>query len=129
MVNVLKARLEDRGPPCSVTYHPSCHLLRELGVDGAPLALLRQLKRVEVRPLARAEECCGFGGTFAVKHPDISGAMLRDKCAAVKESAADVLVSVDCGCLMNIGGALARAGSSTRPVPLPQFIQERVHGA
>jgi L-lactate dehydrogenase complex protein LldE len=129
MANVLKPSLEDRGAPCSAVYHPSCHLLRELGVDGAPLALLRQLARVELRPLAGAAECCGFGGTFAVKQPDISAAMVRDKCAAIAESAADVLVSVDCGCLMNIGGALARAGSRTRPVPLPQFIRERVHGA
>ena len=106
LVNVLKIRLEDRGARCSVTYHPSCHLQRELGVTDAPLALLRQLKHVEVRPLPEAEQCCGFGGTFSVKQGGISEAMVADKCACVRETGADVLVSMDSGCLMNIGGAL-----------------------
>jgi L-lactate dehydrogenase complex protein LldE len=125
MVNVLQARLTDRGPPVRVAYHPSCHLLRELGVHEPPRLLLGALERVQVLPLADAEECCGFGGTFAVKQAGLSAAMVADKCRAVQESGADVLVSVDSGCLMNIGGALARAGAPTRCVPLPQFIAER----
>lgn len=145
MANVLKPRWRDRGEPCAVTYHPSCHLLRELAPEArrrrpeadaadAPLALLRQLAHVELRPLPDAQQCCGFGGTFAVKNAPISEAMVADKCAAVEESAAQVLVSVDCGCLMNIGGALARrynraGGGAVRAVPLPLFIKERVYGA
>jgi L-lactate dehydrogenase complex protein LldE len=109
LVHVLRVRLEDRGPPCSVTYHPSCHLVRELGVTDAPLALLRQLKHVELRPLPEAEQCCGFGGTFSVKQAAISEAMVADKCACIRETGADVLVSMDAGCLMNIAGALEKA--------------------
>jgi L-lactate dehydrogenase complex protein LldE len=125
MVNVLRVRLEDRGPPVRVTYHPSCHLLRELGVRDAPLALLRALDAVELLPLPDAEECCGFGGTFAVKMQALSEAMVADKCRAVAQSGAEVLVAADSGCLMNIGGALARAGRPTRCLPLAQFIAER----
>lgn len=129
VVNVLRVRWEDRGPQVAVTYHPSCHLLRGLGVDRAPITLLQQLARVELRPLPDAAQCCGFGGTFAVKQAPISEAMVADKCAAVAETGAQVLVSVDCGCLMNIGGALAKRGSAVRAVPLPLFLKERVHGA
>jgi L-lactate dehydrogenase complex protein LldE len=125
MVRVLRVRLEDRGPPVRVTYHPSCHLLRELGVRDAPRALLASLAAVELLPLPEAEECCGFGGTFAVKMQGLSEAMLADKCRAVAQSGADVLVSMDSGCLINIGGALARQGRPTRCLPLPQFIAER----
>ncbi|HKI97299.1 MAG TPA: (Fe-S)-binding protein [bacterium] len=128
MVNVLRVRLEDRGPPVRVAYHPSCHLLREMGVRDAPRQLLGALEHVEVLPVADAEECCGFGGTFAVKMPGLSEAMVADKSRAVRESGADVLVSMDGGCLMNIGGALARSGAPTRCVPLPQFIAERTGG-
>jgi L-lactate dehydrogenase complex protein LldE len=101
-----------------------------LGVREAPLQLLRALGGVELLPLPDAEECCGFGGTFAVKQPGLSGAMVADKCRAIAQSGAEVLVSMDGGCLMNIGGALARAGQATRCVPLPQFIAERtLHGS
>jgi len=119
LVNVLRVRLEDRGPPCAVTYHPSCHLQRELGVTDAPLALLRQLRHVELRPLPEAEQCCGFGGTFSVKHGAISEAMVADKCACVRETGAAVLVSMDAGCLMNIAGALEKA----RATPLAGTAQ------
>jgi L-lactate dehydrogenase complex protein LldE len=139
MVNVLRVRLRGRGAPCAVTYHPSCHLLRELGPLGngaqAPQTLLAQLEGVELRPLPDAEVCCGFGGTFAIKQAAISEAMVVDKCRAVAESGAQVLVSVDCGCLLNIGGALERSGKPTaagtpvRVLPLPQFVKERIDGA
>jgi L-lactate dehydrogenase complex protein LldE len=128
LVNVLKVRWKDRGEACAVAYHPSCHLVRELGVTDAPQALLRQLALVDLRPIADADQCCGFGGTFAVKHAPISEAMVADKCAAVAETAAQVLVSMDCGCLMNIGGALAKRGSAVRVLPLPLFLKERVRG-
>ena len=128
MVNVLDARLEDRGPAVRVAYHPSCHLLREMGVREAPLALLGQLARVELVPLADSEECCGFGGTFSIKQSDISAAMLADKCRAVVESGAEVLVSMDAGCLMHIGGGLARQGRPIAVKPLPLFLKERLDG-
>ena len=128
LINVLRIRLEDRGPKCPVTYHPSCHLQRELGVTQAPLSLLGQLQHVELHPLPDAEQCCGFGGTFSVKQGAISEAMVADKCACVRETGAQVLVSMDAGCLMNIAGALEKAGSKVRAVPLPQFLWERVRG-
>lgn len=126
MVHVLRVKLRDTGPPTRVAYHASCHLMRELGVDEAPAALLNQLSEVELRPLTGAAECCGFGGTFSVKHSAISEAMVLDKCQAVTNSGAEVLVSGDCGCLMNIGGALARQKQPVRVLPLPQFVKERL---
>ncbi len=128
MVNVLGVTLADRGEPVRVTYHPSCHLLRELGVRDAPQQLLAQLANVEVVPLPDATECCGFGGTFSVKQAGVSAAMVADKCRAVAETGAAVLLSVDSGCLMNIGGALARQGAPTAWQALPLFIRERVEG-
>ncbi|MBI4082773.1 MAG: (Fe-S)-binding protein [Candidatus Lambdaproteobacteria bacterium] len=125
LAEVLRVRLRDRGAPVRVAYHPSCHLLRELGVREAPLALLGQLAQVELAALAGAEECCGFGGTFSVKQADISGAMLADKARAVVESGATVLLSLDAGCLLQIGGALAKAGHAIRCLPLPLFLKER----
>lgn len=125
MVHVLRVTLADRGAPLRVAYHPSCHLLRELGVGDAPETLLSQLGGVELCPVRGATECCGFGGTFSVKHAAISAAMVADKCQAVVESGAEALVSADCGCLMNIGGALARRESPLRVLPLAQLIKER----
>lgn len=128
MVNVLRVSLRDQGPPLRVTYHPSCHLVREMGVRDAPGELLAQLEGVEVMLLPNAEECCGFGGSFSVKLDALSGAMVADKCRAVSESGADLLVSMDAGCLMNIGGAMEKAGLPAAYMPLPQFIQQRVSG-
>ena len=129
LVNVLRVHWEDRGPPVRVAYHPSCHLLREMGVREAPRRLLGALAGVELLDLFDGEECCGFGGTFAVKMQALSEAMVADKCRAVRESGAEVLVSMDSGCLMNIGGALARGGAPVRCVPLPLFLRERIAGA
>ena len=134
MVHVLGVRLEDRGAPVKVTYHPSCHLLRELKAPRPPLELLGQLERVELLPLEDATECCGFGGTFSVKFDEISGAMVADKQRNVVESGAEVLISADSGCLMNIGGALAKAGArgAVKGIAvklLPLFLKERVDGA
>ena len=126
MVNVLAARLEDRGPPVRVTYHPSCHLLREMGVRDAPQQLLGQLEQVEVLLLPDAETCCGFGGSFSVKMERVSAAMVKDKCSAVAQSGAEVLVSMDAGCLMNIAGALEKTGAATQCLPLPLFLKQRV---
>jgi L-lactate dehydrogenase complex protein LldE len=128
MVNVLGVTLVDRGQPAKVTYHPSCHLMRELHAGDAPLALLRQLGNVELLPLPQAEECCGFGGTFSVKYDAISAAMVGDKAGNIADTGAHTVVSADAGCLMNIGGALARRGHPIAVKPLAAFLKERVDG-
>ena len=91
-----------------VTYHPSCHLLREMRVRESPRALLNSASGVELVDLPDAEQCCGFGGTFAVKYPHISEEMLADKLAAIRQSGADTITACDMGCLMHIGGAVSR---------------------
>jgi L-lactate dehydrogenase complex protein LldE len=125
LVGVLGVRLGDRGAPVRVTWHPSCHALRECGVDREPRELLARLSGVTVLPLARERECCGFGGTFAVRHPGISGAMADDKAAAVEESGAEVLLSGDAGCLMNVGGRLTARGSRVASRHIAEFLWER----
>ncbi len=94
--------------PQTVTYHPSCHLLREMRVREGPTTLLSGTAGVELKPLPEAEQCCGFGGTFAIKYPHISEEMLADKLASIMESGADTVTACDMGCLMHIGGAIAR---------------------
>jgi L-lactate dehydrogenase complex protein LldE len=125
LVNVLKV---DDAAACganyqgSATYHPSCHLLRELGVKTEPRKLLRSVPGLEEKELEGAEVCCGFGGTFSVKFPHISEGMVGDKIANVQASGADTLVSCDMSCLMNIGGALNRQGSNVKVRHLAQIL-------
>jgi len=107
-----------------VAYHPSCHLLRGLGVRDAPLTLLRAVEGVSLAEVKDADECCGFGGLFSVKQPDISGSMLERKLASVAASGADRLVSCDLGCLMHLGGGLRRRGSAMRVQHLAQVLDE-----
>lgn len=104
-----------------VAMHDSCSARRELGIGAAPRALLDALgaERVEIRD---AEVCCGFGGTFCVKHPDISGRMVSDKAEGVVASGAEVLVSGDLGCLLNIAGRLERMGSTVRVYHLAELL-------
>jgi len=127
LVHVLKVKLHDYGPKITLAMHTSCSSRREMGVVEEPLSLVKQLASVTVIPLARESECCGFGGTFAIKQPEISGAMVTDKVASVVDSKVDVLVSGDCGCLMNIGGALAKAGHTIRTCHIAEFLWERSH--
>ena len=107
-----------------VAYHPSCHLLRGLGIDDAPRRLLAAIDGVEVVPLAMAEECCGFGGTFAVDREPISAAMMNRKLDAIEASGAEVLTACDQSCLMHIGGGLRRRGSSVRVLHLAELLAE-----
>lgn len=100
-------------PSTIVAYHPSCHLLRELGVRDAPRQLLEAAPGVAVNELPDAEQCCGFGGAFAVKYPHISEQMLADKLDAIVASGADTVTAGDMGCLMHIDG-----GASRRQLPL-----------
>ena len=107
-----------------VTYHPSCHLLRELEVVQEPRALLQNIKGAEVVELKDAESCCGFGGTFSVKYPHISESMLDDKVRNVQDTGAQVLAACDSSCLMHISGALSRRGINIRPMHLAQLLAE-----
>ncbi len=105
-----------------VCYHPTCHSLRALRVGDRPLRLLRAVRGLELVELEGAEECCGFGGTFAVKNADVSTAMLDDKLAAVERSGAEVVAALDTSCLMHIGGGLHRRGSAVRTMHLAEIL-------
>lgn len=102
-------------------YHPACHL-RPLGISDYPLRLLRQVRGLELLPLERQDECCGFGGSFSVRFPEISTAMVRDKCRCIQASGADYVISTDAGCLMNIGGYLRRHKIGVRPMHLAEVL-------
>jgi L-lactate dehydrogenase complex protein LldE len=108
--------------PHRVVYHPTCHSLRMLGVGDRPTTLLRAVRGLDLVELPRAEECCGFGGTFAMKNSDTSVAMVADKARHVRESGAEVLVAGDSSCLMNIGGALSRERSGVRVLHLAEVL-------
>ncbi len=108
--------------PHSVTYHPTCHSLRALRVADRPRLLLSAVEAIELVELAEAEVCCGFGGTFALKNADVSGAMLADKLHCVRDTGADVLSAADSSCLMQIGGGLSLAGDAVRPLHLVQIL-------
>jgi len=108
--------------PHRVTYHPTCHSLRLLRVGDAPLRLLRGVRGLELVDLPEAETCCGFGGTFAVKNPDVSAAMCADKVAAIRQSRAEVVCAGDNSCLMHIGGALSRMRTGVRTMHLAEIL-------
>ncbi len=136
LVTVLGITLEDRGGPTKVVLHTSCSARREMGVHLTGRALLGQLNQVSVAQQEHEAECCGFGGTFSVKHPEISGAMVQDKVNALRATGAERVVSADCGCLMNILGHAAwkdRQEGRTRPsLPgehIATFLLKRTGGA
>lgn len=129
LVQVLGVRDLGARFPHKVTYHPSCHGSRLLGVRDEPLQLLSAVRGLEFVPLPYAEDCCGFGGTFAVKMANISGAMVAEKAEHVLETEAEVLTGLDMGCLMNIGGHLRRKGSAVRVMHLAELLAEGVERA
>ncbi len=108
-----------------VVYHPSCHLLRGLGVTEAPRRLLAHVHDIEVIDLPSAEECCGFGGLFAVKMSDISGAMLQRKLDAIESTGAYTVVACDVSCLLHIGGGLHRRGLSIETRHLAELLSHQ----
>jgi L-lactate dehydrogenase complex protein LldE len=110
--------------PTRVAYHPSCHLLRGLGVRDQPRALIAAVDGADQVPVAEQEECCGFGGLFSIKNPDISASMLDRKLAAIVASGADRLVSCDLGCLLHLEGGLHRRGSAIKTQHLAQFLDD-----
>ena len=108
-----------------VTFHDGCHGLRELGVKNEPRSLLAHVKGLELLEMTEAETCCGIGGTFAVKFPTISSAMDEVKCASILESGADVVVSNDSSCLMQIRGMLEKQKSGVRSLHLAEVLASR----
>jgi L-lactate dehydrogenase complex protein LldE len=108
--------------PHRVTYHPTCHSLRMLRVGDAPLQLLRAVRGIDLVELPEAKECCGFGGTFAVKNADTSTAMLADKIRRVLDTEAEVCTAGDNSCLMHIGGGLKRLRAGVRTVHLAKIL-------
>ena len=108
--------------PHRVTYHPTCHSLRLLGVGDRPRRLLENVRGIDLVELPRAEECCGFGGTFATKNADTSVAMGSDKARHVRDTGAEVLVAGDSSCLMHIGGLLSRQRSGVRTMHLAEIL-------
>jgi L-lactate dehydrogenase complex protein LldE len=105
-----------------VTYHDSCHLLRGLHESETPRAILRNLRGAELVELPAADECCGFGGSFAVRLPEVSAQILDKKLKNVEATGAACLVACDAGCLMQMGGGLRRRGSRVRAVHLAQLL-------
>jgi L-lactate dehydrogenase complex protein LldE len=114
------ARLED-----VITFHDGCHALRELSIRDAPRRLLARVNGLELREMQPAEECCGFGGTFAVKFAELSGAMARTKIDAIARTGAHTVVSLDPSCLMQIQGAISRAGLNIRTMHLAEVLASR----
>ena len=125
LVNELDVKLTDLGEPVKVTWHSSCHAVRDLGLVGEPKQLIAQLSNVELAPLTREHECCGFGGTFSVRQPEISGAMSCDKAADAEATGAAVVLSTDGGCLLNVSGTLEAKKSPLRVQHIAEFLWER----
>ncbi len=121
------AKVEDVGASynCVATYHDSCHALRELKIKSGPRRLLSKVKGLELREMEIAEECCGFGGTFSVKFAEVSGGMARTKIESIQKTGADVVVSIDSSCLMQLQGALHRAKLPVRTMHLAELLASR----
>lgn len=109
----------------AVTYHDSCHALRELRIKDGPRRLLANVRGLELREMDAAEQCCGFGGTFSVKFAEVSGAMARTKMESIQKTGAGTVVSTDCSCLMQLQGAMERAGLPIRSMHLAEVLASR----
>lgn len=136
LVHVVNFNHADVGADCTVALHTSCHARRQMGAHDTSATLLDALSHVRVVEQVRIEECCGFGGTFALLHPEISEAIVTDKVASIKDSGAQCVVSADCGCLLNITGRAARqdelAGRTVPSLPgehLASFLWHRTQSA
>ena len=111
--------------PGKLTYHPSCHLLRGLGVDRQPRLLLGAVREAEIVELPEREDCCGFGGVFSVEHPELSAEFLKRKIANLEKTESPTLVVADTGCLMHIQGGLKRLGKNQRVVHIAEVLNSR----
>ncbi|WP_102026616.1 (Fe-S)-binding protein [Salirhabdus sp. Marseille-P4669] len=125
LVNVLG--VEDTGAEFhgKATYHTSCHMTRLLGEKEAPFTLLKNVRGLELVDLPRRQDCCGFGGTFSIKMPNISEQMVDEKISHVEETEAEVLIGADAGCLMNIGGRIDRIGKPIRVMHIAEILNSR----
>ncbi len=121
------AQVEDVGARYDgvVTYHDSCHALRELKIKSGPRRLLSKVAGLTLAEMDVAEECCGFGGTFSVKFPEVSGAMARTKIESIVRTKADTVVSIDSSCLMQLQGAIERARLPIRTMHLAEILASR----
>lgn len=126
LLTVLDVRWSDSGQPATVTLHTSCTARREMGTHEHARALLAQLPGVEVLTQSHESECCGFGGTFSLKHPSISSAMAGDKVDALKETGAAGFISADCGCMLNLNHTLQKRGDDFQGKHLATFLRERL---
>jgi len=126
-----RLKLEDVGASFahSVTYHPSCHSLRMLNIREGPLKLLRAVRGLDLRNLPEKEQCCGFGGTFAVKNAEVSAAMLEAKETCIINTGAEVVTALDNSCLMQIYGGLHRAGSPVKTMHIAEILASTGTGA
>ena len=111
--------------PGKLTYHPSCHLLRGLGVDRQPRLLLGAVREAEIVELPERDDCCGFGGVFSVEHPELSAEFLKRKIANLEKTESPTLVVADTGCLMHIQGGLKRLGKNQRVVHIAEVLNSR----
>jgi L-lactate dehydrogenase complex protein LldE len=116
------ARIATSLPGTTVTYHDSCHLLRGLGVSEEPRRLLRRIEGIRYVEMQGADRCCGFGGSFSVKLPEVSGAILREKMRHIEATGAHIVVADDCGCVMQMSGGLSRHGIGARVLHLAQVL-------
>ena len=121
------AKVDDVGAryEAVVTYHDSCHALRELKIKDGPRRLLANVKGLTLREMDAAQECCGFGGTFSIKFPEISGAMARTKIDSILKTEANTVVSIDSSCLMQLEGAIRRANLPIRTMHLAEVLAAR----
>jgi L-lactate dehydrogenase complex protein LldE len=121
------AKVEDFGAKFEgvVTYHDSCHALRDLRIKDGPRRLLSHVQGLELREMDAAEECCGFGGTFSIKFAGISGGMARTKIESIKRTGADTIVSIDSSCLMQLQGVLSREGLNIKTLHLAEVLAAR----
>ncbi|ASQ98314.1 (Fe-S)-binding protein [Streptomyces sp. 11-1-2] len=122
LTDVLKVTDVGAYYPHTVTYHPTCHGLRMLGLGDRPRSLLAAVRGLNLVELPGADECCGFGGTFAVKNAAVSAAMGADKARNITATGAEAVCTVDNSCQMHIGGTLARQGSTVRPVHIAEIL-------
>jgi len=122
LVNVLKVTDVGAVYPHKVTYHATCHYLRELGLKKEAKALLDAVKGLEFIPLKEEETCCGFGGSFTVTFPEVSRAMMENKVNDIIASGADTVVMCEPGCLMNVAGGLYKAGSNIRAMHIIDLL-------
>jgi L-lactate dehydrogenase complex protein LldE len=124
LVDVLGVEAVDASYHGSVTYHDSCSSLRELGIRSQPRQLLASVKGLSLSELEGSEVCCGFGGTFCVKYPQISGRMAADKIAAVNATGADTLLAGDLGCLLNLAGRIRREGGEQQVYHVAEVLAD-----